>query len=115
MTRGAIRLTVVMIASACVVASGAIAAEGPTEIAVSIEGNRFSPSQITVAAGKPFVLVITNKDRAAEEFESHGLRIEKVIPAGKTVRVKVAGLKKGSYPFIGEFHAKTAQGRIIAE
>jgi plastocyanin domain-containing protein len=93
----------------------ALAADGPKEIALSIEGNRFAPAEITVVAGTPFVLVITNRDRTAEEFESRDLRIEKVVPAGKTVRVRVAALKKGAYAFFGEFHQTTAQGRIIAE
>jgi hypothetical protein len=61
------------------------------------------------------VLVVTNKDKAPEEFESHDLRIEKVIPAGKTLRVKVPALKAGTYGFVGEYHAKTARGRIVAE
>ena len=85
------------------------------EIPLTIEGNRFNPEEIKVAAGAPFVLVITNKDRAPEEFESEPLRIEKVIPGGKTVRIKVRALKAGSYPFVGDFHEKTARGRIVAE
>jgi len=80
-----------------------------------IENNRFQPEEIRVKANSPFVLVITNKDKAPEEFESHDLRIEKVIPAGKTIRVKVNGLKPGTYGFEGEYHAKTAKGRIVAE
>jgi hypothetical protein len=96
-------------------AGGARAAEGPKEIPLTIEGHRFTPAEITVAAGAPFVLVISNKDRSAEEFESHALRIEKVVPAGKTIRVRVRALKKGTYSFFGDFHPKTAQGRIIAE
>jgi plastocyanin len=85
------------------------------EVPLTIEGNRFSPEEIKVAAGAAFVLVITNKDKAPEEFESEPLRIEKVVPGGKTVRVKVRALKAGSYPFVGEYHEKTAKGRIVAE
>ena len=115
MMRRALQPTGVAILLALLVAGVATAGDTPREIALTIETNRFSPAEITVSAETPFVLVITNKDKAAEEFESHALRIEKVIPAGKTVRVKVAGLKKGTYPFIGDFHARTAQGRIVAE
>jgi len=61
------------------------------------------------------VLVVTNRDKTAEEFESRELRIEKVIPPGKTVRLRVPALKAGTYPFVGEYHEKTAKGRIIAE
>jgi plastocyanin domain-containing protein len=87
----------------------------PTEIPVTIENNRFVPSEIKVKAGKPFVLVVTNKDAKPEEFESKELRIEKVIPAGKTASIRVRALKPGTYPFFGEFNPKSAQGRIVAE
>jgi cupredoxin-like protein len=90
------------------------AADSP-EIPLAIEKNRFDPEEISVKAGIPFVLVITNKDGGPEEFESKELRIEKVVPAGKTVRLRMPPLKAGSYPFVGEYHAKTAKGRIVAE
>ena len=85
------------------------------EIPLTIEGHRFTPAQITVAAGTPFVLVISNKDKTAEEFESHDLRLEKIVPAGRTLRVRISALKKGTYSFFGDFHPQTAQGRIVAE
>ena len=96
-------------------ATRVLAQAKPTEIAVTIENNRFSPDEIKVKAGEPFVLVVTNKDSKAEEFESKELRIEKIIPAGKTATVRVRALKPGTYPFFGDFNPKTAQGRIIAE
>ncbi len=96
-------------------ATMATAADPAHEIPVTIEKNRFSPDEIKVKAGAPFVLVITNKDGAPEEFESKALRVEKVIPAGKTVKVSVRALKAGSYDFVGEYHEKTAKGRIVAE
>jgi plastocyanin len=95
--------------------AAASAADAPAEIALTIENNRFQPEDIRVKAGAAFLLVITNKDRGPEEFESHDLRIEKVIPAGKTVRLKMPALKPGTYGFIGEYHEKTAKGRIVAE
>src|SRR5262245_63687302 len=87
----------------------------PPEITLTIEKNRFDPEEIRVKAGAPFVLIITNKDGAPEEFESRDLRIEKVIPAGKTLRLRMPALKPGTYPFIGEYHEKTAKGKIIAD
>ena len=85
------------------------------EIPVTIEKNRFQPNEIRVKVGTPFVLVVTNKDATPEEFESKELRIEKVIPGGKTLKIRVRALKAGSYPFVGEYHEATAKGRIIAE
>ncbi len=92
-----------------------VAGAADTDIALTIENNRFSPEEVKVKAGAPFVLVITNKDRAAEEFESKELRFEKVVPAGKTVRLRMPALRPGTYPFVGEYHEATAKGRIVAE
>jgi hypothetical protein len=85
------------------------------EIPLTIENNRFSPDEVNVKAGAPFVLVVTNKDKTPEEFESKELRIEKVVPPGKTLKINVRALKPGTYPFIGDYHQQTAKGRIVAE
>lgn len=110
------RIAVLLLGAGLVWAAlGGGAQAAGAEIALTIEKNQFQPAEIKVKAGAPFVLVITNKDATAEEFESKELRIEKVIPAGKTVRVRVPALKAGTYGFVGEFHEKTAKGRIVAE
>jgi plastocyanin len=104
-----------LVAGLGLVPSAARAADAPAEIPLSIENNRFEPEEIKVKSGASFLLVITNKDKGPEEFESRDLRIEKVIPAGKTIRLKMPALKPGSYSFVGEYHEKTAKGRILAE
>ena len=103
------------VASTWLLGGGVLPANAQTEIALTIENNRFQPEEIRVKANTPFVLVITNKDQGPEEFESHDLQIEKVIPAGKTVRLKMPALKPGTHSFVGEYHAQTAKGRIVAE
>jgi plastocyanin len=90
-------------------------AQSPAEIPLVIEKNRFQPDVIKVKAGQSFVLVITNKDKGPEELDMQQPRIEKVIPAGKTVRLKMPALKPGKYPFVGEYHSETAKATIIAE
>ena len=85
------------------------------EVVLTIEKNRFQPEEVKVKAGVPFVLVVSNKDGAPEEFESKDLKLEKVVPAGKTVRIRVPALKAGAYRFVGEYHEATAKGRILAE
>ena len=100
---------------ACLFLTAANAAGADLEIPLTIEKNRFQPDEVRVKAGAPFVLVVTNKDTTPEEFESKELRIEKVIPGGKTMKIRVRALKPGSYPFVGEYHEATAKGRIIAE
>ncbi len=112
------RVVVLVLLLGAGLAARGVAAQGagtPAEIPLTIQQNRFTPDEIRVKAGRPFVLVITNKDGAVEEFESKELRIEKLIPAGKTVRLRVQGLKPGTYLFVGEFHEATAKGRIVAE
>ena len=99
----------------CLVLAALNAAAADLEIPVTIEKNQFQPSEIKVKAGAPFVLVVTNKDATPEEFESKELRIEKVIPGGKTMKIRVRALKPGAYPFVGEYHEATAKGRIVAE
>ena len=100
---------------ACLFLTAANASGADLEIPVTIEKNRFQPEEIKVKAGTPFVLVVTNKDATPEEFESKELRIERVIPGGKTMKIRVRALKPGSYPFVGEYHEATAKGRIVAE
>jgi plastocyanin domain-containing protein len=92
-----------------------VTASAVDEIPLTIENNRFSPEEIKVKANAPFVLVVTNKDKTPEEFESKELRIEKVVPAGQTLKIRVRALKPGTYPFVGDFHQQTAKGRIVAE
>ena len=91
------------------------AADAPPEFALVLDQHRFSPAELHVKANAPFILVITNKDSDEEEFEMSSLRIEKVIPGGKTLQLKMPALKPGTYEFIGDFHEKTAKGRIVAE
>jgi plastocyanin len=93
----------------------AAAAADPAEIPLVIEKNRFQPDVIKVKAGAPFVLVITNKDKGPEELDMAQPRIEKVIPGGKTVRLKMPALQPGKYPFVGEYHSETAKATIVAE
>ncbi len=95
--------------------SSAVLAADPPETRLTIENNRFSPDEIKVKANTPFVIVVTNKDKTPEELESKELKIEKVIPPGQTVKVRVRALKPGTYPFVGEYHESTAKGRIVAE
>ena len=107
-------LTLVAVLALVVAFAGAATAADPEHNLV-IEKNRFDADTIKVKAGSPFVLVITNKDKGPEEFDMQNPRIEKIIPAGKTVRVKIPALKPGKYPFVGEYHADTAKATIVAE
>ena len=85
------------------------------ELTLTIEQHKFTPEELKVKAGQAFVLVITNKDATAEEFESKELRVERIVPAHKTLKLRMPALKPGIYRFVGEYHEATAKGRIVAE
>jgi hypothetical protein len=82
---------------------------------VTIKDHRFSPAELHVPAGQPLTINIKNEDSTPEEFESHALKIEKVIAGGATGAVRLRPLDPGSYPFVGEYNEDTAQGVIVAE
>src|SRR3972149_1493237 len=113
--RSRLALLVAVVVAALLVGAGGVRAAAPPEVALTIEQHRFVPEEIRARAGTPFVLVITNKDATVEEFESHELRLEKTAPAGKPVRRRGRAPRAGRYPFVGEYHEKTATGRIVAE
>lgn len=103
-----------LLASCTLVLSiAAVAAE--VEVKLVIENHRFQPEIVNVPAGQKIKLVIENRDATPEEFESHPLNREKVIPAKSTATVYVGPLAAGSYPFVGEFNQKTAKGIIVAQ
>ena len=82
---------------------------------LTIKNHRFEPSEITVPAGKRIRLVIENKDPTPEEFKSHSLRVEKVIPGGSKVTLTIGPLSPGAYEFVGEFHESSAKGTLRAK
>lgn len=91
------------------------AAEPVQEIALTMENGRFNPELLKVEAGTAFMLVVTNKDPMDDELEIESLKIERVIPAGRTRRVKMPALRPGTYHFVAERAEATASGRLIAE
>ena len=99
--------------SMCLAALPAVAAE--PEVLLVIKGHRFEPTELKVPAGTRIKLVVHNQDSTPEEFESHSLNREKVIPAGAKVTIFIGPLKPGRYPFVGEYNEATAKGVVVAE
>ena len=85
------------------------------EVKLVIQNHRFLPEIVNVPAGQKVKLLIENRDATPEEFESHALNREKVIPANSTGTVYIGPLAAGNYPFVGEFNEKTAKGVIVAK
>lgn len=85
------------------------------ELYIQIKGHRFVPENIEAPAGKRIRLIVHNLDNSAEEFESHELNREKIVPSKSKVRIILPPLKPGEYKFFGEFHEDTAQGKLIVK
>ena len=82
---------------------------------LTIKDHRFTPTEIKIPANKRVQITVVNEDPTPEEFESHEMKVEKVIPGKSKGVVRVGPLKPGRYPFFGEFHEATAKGTLIAE
>ncbi len=82
---------------------------------VHLKDHKFSPSTIKVKANQPGMILLYNDDDSADEFDSSALKIEKVVPGHAKGNIRLRALAPGKYPFMGEYHAATAQGVVIAE
>lgn len=108
-------LTIPFAAAAVLWLANSAAAAEPDAISVRLKGHRFEPAEIHVPAGRPVVLIVTNEDDTAEEFDSSALKVEKVIVAGHYATIRLRPLAPGRYAFIGEFHPATASGWVVSE
>ena len=97
-----------------VVSAPALAADD-IERSIVIKDHRFEPAEVRVPAQQHIKLVIDNQDATPEEFESHDLRVEKIVPGNSTATVRVGPLEAGEYSFVGEFNKDTAKGKLVVE
>lgn len=99
--------------SVSVLASSALAAD--PEVLLVIKNHKFEPAELKVPAGQRVKLVVHNQDGTPEEFESHDLNREKIVPPGAKVTIFIGPLKPGRYAFVGEYHEASAKGIVVAE
>jgi heme/copper-type cytochrome/quinol oxidase subunit 2 len=107
------KIFILVAMQAGLVASVAQAADN--EVALTIKNHLFSPAEIKVPANERIKLNVHNQDSTPEEFESHSLNREKLIPAGAKAVIYIGPLKPGRYDFFGEFNPSTAKGVVVAE
>jgi plastocyanin len=107
-------LTSLALAAAFTWGAAAQAADAP-EFLLTIKNHRFEPAELKVPAGQRVKLIVHNQDSTPEEFESHSLNREKVIPGGAKASIFIGPLKPGRYTFFGEFNEATAKGAVVAE
>lgn len=103
-----------LLAAALFCTPSARADDMPT-VNLLIKAGRFYPETVEVPANTRFRLTVRNEGPEAEEFEMSNPMKEKVLAPGTERTLVFQALKPGTYPFFGEFHPQTAQGRIVAK
>ena len=98
-------------ASCSILAIPAFAAD---PIVLTLKDNTFTPNAITVPVGERLRIHVKNEDATPAEFESHDLRVEKIVPSGSQISVMVGPLKPGTYKFFDDYHPDTAHGTLTA-
>ena len=107
--------------SGALVASFALLAAWPggawaaDQVILTLEAHKFSPNKVTVAANQKFLIKVTNNDDTPAEFESHDLKVEKIVVPKGTITVTAGPLKPGTYSFVDDYHPDDASGTITAE
>lgn len=98
----------------CSVNAASAQADKPV-VEIEIRDHLFWPSEVSVPANTKVKLLVYNRDPTSEEFESYELNREKVIMGNNKAVIFIGPLLPGEYPFFGEFHPETAQGKVIVE
>ena len=80
-----------------------------------LKDHKFTPSEIHVASGKPFVVVVTNATGEADEFEMLLPAVETGLAPGEQRSVRIRPLAPGRFPFFGESDPDSEKGAFISE
>jgi hypothetical protein len=95
--------------------AGAARAEDLATYAITLKNHRFTPTEIHVPTGKPFLVLVTNADNAPDEFEMLLPALEKVLMPGEQGLMRIKPLGPGRFPFFGESDPDSEQGAIVSE
>ena len=99
---------------AAALAAQARADELPT-YTLLLKDHKFTPSEIHVTSGKPFVVVVTNANGEADEFEMLLPAVEKGLAPGEQKQVRIRPLAPGRFPFFGETDPNSERGVFVSE
>jgi heme/copper-type cytochrome/quinol oxidase subunit 2 len=84
------------------------------QVAITIKGRQFVPSEVQIPAGVKVKLNVRNEDTTPDEFESTELHREQVVLPGQQITIFVGPLDPGRYEFFDDFHPQT-RGHLIAK
>jgi heme/copper-type cytochrome/quinol oxidase subunit 2 len=104
-----------LIGAAILVLAAAPALAEDATVKLVLKDHQFVPREPTTPAGKPIAIQVTNQDKTPSEFESKTLRVEKVVPAGGTITLRVRALTPGRYRFFDDYHEDTTEGFLVVQ
>ncbi len=64
---------------------------------ITLKDHKFTPDEIHVATGKPFIVVVTNADGGADEFEMLIPALEKTLQPGQQGKLRMRPLGPGRF------------------
>ena len=109
------RLALLALSAGLVLAASPLRAEDAVTYEVTLSKDVFTPAEIKVPAGKPFMLKLTNNNAKPAELESKQMKVEKIAPANASIVVRVRAMEPGKYLFVDEFQEDTAKAHVIVE
>jgi len=107
------RIILIGAAVAALLAAPALAEDAAVKLV--LKNHQFIPHDPEAPAGKTLAIEVSNQDATPSEFESKTLRVEKVVPAGGAVTVKVRALQPGRYRFFDDYHEDTTEGFLVVK
>lgn len=82
---------------------------------IVLKDHKFTPSEIHVPTGKPFIIEVSNEGDAADEFEMIIPSIEKTLMPGQRARLRMRPLGVGIFSFVGESDPNDEKGSFVSE
>ena len=82
---------------------------------ITLKDHRFTPAEIHVPTGKPFIVLVTNANDGPDEFEMLLPAVERTLTPGQQGKVRIRPLGLGRFPFFGESDPDNEQGAFISE
>jgi Cupredoxin-like domain len=104
---------ILVLASSGLAATPALAEDATVKLV--LKDHKFIPHDPSAPVGKPISIEVINQDKTPSEFESKTLRVEKVVPAGGAITVRVRALTPGRYRFFDDYHEDTTEGFLVVQ
>jgi Cupredoxin-like domain len=82
---------------------------------ITLQDHHFTPSEIHVPSGKPFIVLVTNRNDGSDEFEMLFPALERPLQPGQQGKVRIRPLAPGRFPFFGESDPDNETGAFVAE